>query len=167
MNQPEQSLVRRTEVAAMEKWVTFGIEQEIYGIKVLRVQEVLRVPEIAPVPGAPPYVLGIINLRGNVVTVIDMRNRLRLGERAYNDQTRIIVVETRGQIAGILVDRVDEVIELSAENLAPLPNVGERENSRFLSGVAHRGDDVLILVDVDQLLSAEDRELLATPLLVV
>ncbi len=167
MNQPEQSLVRRTEVAAMEKWVTFGIEQEIYGIKVLRVQEVLRVPEIAPVPGAPPYVLGIINLRGNVVTVIDMRSRLRLGERAYNDQTRIIVVETRGQIAGILVDRVDEVIELSAENLAPLPNVGERENSRFLSGVAHRGDDVLILVDVDQLLSAEDRELLATPLLVV
>ncbi|HEX4881081.1 MAG TPA: chemotaxis protein CheW [Porticoccaceae bacterium] len=167
MNQPEQSLVRRTEVAAMEKWVTFGIEQEIYGIKVLRVQEVLRVPEIAPVPGAPPYVLGIINLRGNVVTVIDMRNRLRLGERAYNDQTRIIVVETRGQIAGILVDRVDEVIELSAENLAPLPNVGERENSRFLSGVAHRGDDVLILVDVDQLLSAEHRELLATPLLVV
>ena len=167
MNQPEQSLVRRTEVAAMEKWVTFGIEQEIYGIKVLRVQEVLRVPEIAPVPGAPPYVLGIINLRGNVVTVIDMRSRLRLGERAYNDQTRIIVVETRGPIAGILVDRVDEVIELSAENLAPLPNVGERENSRFLSGVAHRGDDVLILVDVDQLLSAEDRELLATPLLVV
>lgn len=161
MNQSEQSLARRAEVGAVEKWVTFGIEQEIYGIKVLRVQEVLRVPDIAPVPGAPSYVLGIINLRGNVVTVIDMRCRLRLGERAHNDQTRIIVVEIRGQIAGILVDRVDEVIELSADNLAPLPNVGERENSRFLSGVAHRGDDVLILVDVDQLLSAEDREMLA------
>lgn len=148
--------MRQPDAGALAKWVTFGVGQELYGIPVLQVQEVLKVPEIAEVPGAPGHVLGIINLRGNVVTVLDLRRRLRLAERPHDDATRIVVVETGENVAGILVDRVEEVMELGADQLAPLPGVGDRDNANVLSGVAHCGAEMLILIDVDKLLSPED-----------
>lgn len=156
MVQPINTAVLEPEARALAKWVTFGIGQEVYGVPVLQAQEVLKVPEIAKVPGAPGHVLGIINLRGNVVTVLDMRRRLRLAERPLDDAARIIVVETGENVAGILVDRIEEVVELAADQLAPLPDVGDRDNANVLSGVAHLGEDMLILVDVDKLLSPED-----------
>ncbi len=95
------------------QWVTFQLEEETYGINVMQVREVLRYTEIAPVPGAPDYVLGIINLRGNVVTVIDTRSRFGLMEGEVTDNTRIIVIESERQVIGILVDSVAEVVYLA------------------------------------------------------
>ena len=92
------------------QWVTFRLDNETYGINVMQVQEVLRYTEIAPVPGAPNYVLGIINLRGNVVTVIDTRERFGLPGTELNDNTRIVIIETDEQVVGILVDAVAEVV---------------------------------------------------------
>ena len=86
------------------QWVTFQLEEETYGINVMQVREVLRYSEIAPVPGAPDYVLGIINLRGNVVTVIDTRSRFGLMQGEITDNTRIIVIESERQVIGILVE---------------------------------------------------------------
>ena len=86
------------------QWVTFRLEEETYGINVMQVQEVLRISEIAPVPGAPIYVLGIINLRGNVVTVIDTRKRFGLNPHELDDNSRIVIIETDKQVFGILVD---------------------------------------------------------------
>ena len=83
------------------QWVTFQLEEETYGINVMQVREVLRYTEIAPVPGAPDYVLGIINLRGNVVTVIDTRSRFGLMEGEITDNTRIIVIESEHQVIGL------------------------------------------------------------------
>ncbi|MEC8444327.1 MAG: chemotaxis protein CheW, partial [Pseudomonadota bacterium] len=94
------------------QWVTFRLENESYGINVMQVQEVLRYTEIAPVPGAPAYVLGIINLRGNVVTVIDTRQRFGLPTADTTDQTRIVIIEAENQVVGILVDAVAEVVYL-------------------------------------------------------
>src|SRR3546814_20052351 len=94
------------------QWVTFKLDNETYGINVMRVQEVLRYTEIAPVPGAPSYVLGIINLRGNVVTVIDTRQRFGLNSTEVNDNTRIVIIEADKQVVGILVDSVAEVVYL-------------------------------------------------------
>ena len=88
------------------QYVTFRLDDETYGINVMQIQEVLRYSEIAPVPGAPHYVLGIINLRGNVVTVIDTRTRFGLPEAEVTDQTRIVVLELEGQVVGVLVDSV-------------------------------------------------------------
>ncbi|HDZ16073.1 MAG TPA: purine-binding chemotaxis protein CheW, partial [Methylophaga aminisulfidivorans] len=88
------------------QWVTYQLEEEYYGINVMQVQEVLRLTEIAPVPGAPPYVLGIINLRGNVVTVIDSRMRFGLGAIEADDRARIIIAEVSGHVIGMLVDSV-------------------------------------------------------------
>ncbi|MFT4725261.1 MAG: purine-binding chemotaxis protein CheW, partial [Colwellia sp.] len=91
------------------QWVTFKLDSETYGINVMQVQEVLRYSEIAPVPGAPTYVLGIINLRGNVVTVIDTRQRFGLKPADISDNTRIVIIEAEKQVIGILVDSVAEV----------------------------------------------------------
>ena len=88
------------------QWVTYKLGEETYGINVMQVQEVLRHTEIAPVPGAPEYVLGIINLRGNVVTVIDTRSRFGLEPTDLTDNTRIVIIESDEQVVGILVDKI-------------------------------------------------------------
>lgn len=138
------------------RWVTFRLGDETYGINVMQVQEVLRMTEIAPVPGAPHYVLGIINLRGNVVTVLDTRTRFGLEPRETDDATRIVIIETDGHIVGILVDSVAEVVNLRASEIETAPNVGNSESSRYIQGVYSRDGDILILVDVNKLLSAEE-----------
>jgi purine-binding chemotaxis protein CheW len=138
------------------QWVTFKLEMETYGINVMQVQEVLRYTEIAPVPGAPSYVLGIINLRGNVVTVIDTRSRFGLASNEMTDNTRIVIIEAEKQVIGILVDSVAEVVYLKASEIDAAPNVGNDESAKFIQGVSNRDGELLILVDLDQLLSDEE-----------
>ncbi|MCT7357435.1 MAG: chemotaxis protein CheW [Thalassobium sp.] len=138
------------------QWVTFRLENETYGINVMQVQEVLRYSEIAPVPGAPPYVLGIINLRGNVVTVIDTRLRFGLPTADTTDQTRIVIIEAEGQVVGILVDAVAEVVYLRQSEIETTPNVGNDESAKFIQGVCHKNDELLILVDLEKLMTDEE-----------
>ena len=140
------------------QWVTFRLDQEVYGVNVMQVQEVLRMTDIAPVPGAPDYVLGIINLRGNVVTVIDARKRFNLHAKDSDDATRIVIIEVNGQVIGILVDSVAEVINLRSSEIEASPNLGkdESEQSRFIQGVFSRDNDILILIDLNKLLSESE-----------
>ncbi|TGG95953.1 chemotaxis protein CheW [Natronospirillum operosum] len=138
------------------QWVTFRLADESYGINVMQVQEVLRYTDIAPVPGAPGYVLGIINLRGNVVTVIDTRDRFGLPSEEVTDNTRIVIIESDGQVIGIMVDAVAEVVYLKQSEIETAPNVGNDDTSRFIQGVCHKNDQLLILVDLDKLLSDDE-----------
>jgi purine-binding chemotaxis protein CheW len=138
------------------QWVTFKLETETYGINVMQVQEVLRYTEIAPVPGAPSYVLGIINLRGNVVTVIDTRSRFGLESNEISDNTRIVIIEAEKHVIGILVDSVAEVVYLKASEIDDAPNVGNDDSAKFIQGVSNREGELLILVDLDQLLSDDE-----------
>ncbi|PHS26627.1 MAG: chemotaxis protein CheW [Methylophaga sp.] len=138
------------------QWVTYQLEDEVYGINVMQVQEVLRITEIAPVPGAPSYVLGIINLRGSVVTVIDTRSRFGLMPKATDDLSRIIIVEVNGNVIGMLVDSVAEVVYLHQSEIDTAPSVSNDDSSRFIQGVCSRKDYLLIIVDVDKFLSEEE-----------
>jgi purine-binding chemotaxis protein CheW len=138
------------------QWVSYQLGEEIYGINVMQVQEVLRLTEIAPVPGAPPYVLGIINLRGNVVTVIDTRTRFGLKPKDPDERARIIIIEVSGNVVGMLVDSVAEVVYLHQSEIDSAPNVSSDEGSRFIQGVSNRGESLLILVDVDKLLTEQE-----------
>ncbi len=138
------------------QWVTFRLDNESYGINVMQVQEVLRYSEIAPVPGAPTYVLGIINLRGNVVTVIDTRLRFGLSQTETSDQTRIVIIETENQVVGILVDSVAEVVYLRQSEIETTPNVGNDETAKFIQGVCHKNEELLILVDLEKMMSDEE-----------
>lgn len=136
--------------------VTFRLNEEIYGINVMLVQEVLRVTEIAPVPGAPNYVIGIINLRGNVVTVIDTRMRFGLPPKEMDDSTRIVIIEAENQTVGIVVDSVSEVVDVYANEIETAPNVGNDETARYIEGVVSRSEELLILVDLNKLLSEDE-----------
>ncbi len=138
------------------QWVTYRLENETYGINVMQVQEVLRYTEIAPVPGAPEYVLGIINLRGNVVTVIDTSTRFGLAGSEVSDDSRIVIIEAEKQVIGILVDSVAEVVYLRRSEIDSAPNIGTEESAKFIQGVSNRNGELLILVDLDKLLSEEE-----------
>ena len=152
----------RTRVTASDpndevlQWVTYRLDEETYGINVMQVQEVLRYTEIAPVPGAPEYVLGIINLRGNVVTVIDTRSRFGLPPTDITDNSRIVIIESDEQVVGILVDSVAEVVYLRSSEIDSAPNVGTEESAKFIQGVSNRSGELLILVDVSKLLSDDE-----------
>lgn len=138
------------------QWVTFKLQEETYGINVMQVQEVLRYTEIAPVPGSPDYVIGIINLRGNVVTVIDTRTRFGLETAEVTDNSRIVIIEADKQVIGILVDSVAEVVYLKQSEIDVAPNVGTDESARFIQGVSNYENELLILVDLNKLLSDEE-----------
>ena len=140
----------------MLQWVTFRLDNETYGINVMQVQEVLRYSEIAPVPGAPSYVLGIINLRGNVVTVIDTRQRFGLDSAEITDNTRIVIIEADKQVVGILVDSVAEVVYLRQSEIATAPNVGNDESAKFIQGVCNKNGELLILVELDKMMTEEE-----------
>ncbi len=147
---------RKKVVEEALRWVTFRLENEKYGINVMQVQEVLRITEIAPVPGAPSYVLGIINLRGNVVTVIDTRSRFGLASVETDDSSRVVIIESEEQVVGILVDSVAEVVDLQPSEIETAPNVGTEESAKFIQGVASHDGELLILVDLNKLLSDEE-----------
>lgn len=144
------------------QWVTFQLEEETYGINVMQVREVLRYTEIAPVPGAPDYVLGIINLRGNVVTVIDTRSRFGLVQGEVTDNSRVIVIEAESQVVGIMVDSVAEVVYLRTSEIDTTPSVGTDESAKFIQGVCNRNGSLLILVDLNKLLSDDEWSDVAT-----
>ena len=152
----------RTRVSASDpndevlQWVTYRLDEETYCINVMQVQEVLRYTEIAPVPGAPDYVLGIINLRGNVVTVIDTRSRFGLPSAQTTDNSRIVIIESEEQVVGILVDSVAEVVYLRSSEIDSAPNVGTEESAKFIQGVSNQKGELLILVDLNKLLSDDE-----------
>jgi len=138
------------------QWVTFHLDNEVYGITVMQVMEVLRSVEITPVPGAPDYVLGIINLRGNVVTVIDTRKRFSLPSKEIDDLSRIVIIESSGQVLGMLVDCVAEVVYLQESEIDMAPNIGNDDSSRFIQGVHSKNDSLLILIDINKLLTPDE-----------
>ncbi len=138
------------------QYVTFRLSNETYGINVMQVKEVLRYTEIAPVPGSPMYVLGIINLRGSVVTVIDASQRFGLTTAEITDNTRIVIIEAEGHEIGILVEAVSEVVYLKQSEIETAPNVGNEESSKFIQGVCNRNEELLILVDLNKLLGESE-----------
>lgn len=139
-------------------WVTFHLADEKYGINVLQVKEVLRSTEITPVPGAPGFVIGIINLRGNVVTVIDARRRFGLPEKEMDEASRVVIIESGSQVIGMVVDSVDEVVSLRPSEIETAPNVGNDESSKYIQGVTNQSGELLILVDLRKLIGEYDNE---------
>ena len=138
------------------QWVTFNLDGETYGINVMQVQEVQNYTEIAPVPGAPGYVLGIINLRGNVVTVIDTRQRFGLPVGEITDNTRIVIIEADQNVVGVLVDSVAEVVYLHQSEIESAPKAGNEESARFIQGVCNKNDKLLILVELEKMLTERE-----------
>ncbi len=135
--------------------VTFSIGSEEFGVDILKVIEIIRTMEITKVPKAPAFVEGVINLRGLVIPIIDLRRRFGLAEKAGDSDTRIIVIEINGMSVGFVVDSVSEVLRIPANTVEPAPPVVAGVDSDYISGVGKVED---ILLDLDKLLSADDLE---------
>jgi purine-binding chemotaxis protein CheW len=146
----------RTAEDEVLQYISFQLAGETYGINVMQVREVLRYTEIAPVPGAPHYVLGIINLRGNVVTVVDARCRFGLPQGETSENSRIVIIEADSRVVGLLVDSVAEVVYVKRSEIESTPKVGSDETANYIHGVCNRDDELLILIDLDKILSKDE-----------
>ncbi|SIN76077.1 MULTISPECIES: chemotaxis protein CheW [Halodesulfovibrio] len=140
--------------------VTFSIGEEEFGVDILKVQEIIRTMEITKVPKAPDFVEGVINLRGKVIPIIDLRRRFGLSSKEHDKHTRIIVIEINNMIVGFVVDSVSEVLRIPAGTVEPPPAVVAGMESEYISGVGKLQDRLLILLDLDRLLSNEDLDVL-------
>ena len=137
--------------------VTFTLGHEEYGVDITKVREINRLVEITHVPRAPEFVEGLINLRGTVVPIIDLRKRFEIESSGDEKQHRIIVVDVHGRTIGVIVDSVSEVLNLSAENIDEVPEtISSGVNSQFLKGVGKIGDRLMLLLDLDNILSADE-----------
>ena len=139
--------------------VTFAIADEEFGIDILLVREIIRVMDITKVPNSAPSVEGVINLRGKVIPVMDLRGRFGMESRPHDSHTRIIVVEIRDMTIGFVVDGVSEVLRLRAGTVEPPPPVVAGVESEYIRGVGKLDDRLLILLDLERLLSRREAEL--------
>ena len=136
--------------------VTFGIGEEEFGIDILKVQEIIRIMDITKVPNAPPYVEGVISLRGKVIPVIDLRSRFGLDYRPHDSQTRIIVIDLHAMITGFVVDEVSEVLRIQSNTVEPPPSVVAGVESEYIKGVGKLDNRLLILLDLEKLVPLEE-----------
>ncbi|MEI8255084.1 MAG: chemotaxis protein CheW [Deltaproteobacteria bacterium] len=156
-----------TPLAALAgKYMTFKLASECYGLRILKVRELIGLMEITRVPKSRAYMRGVINLRGKVIPVLDLRMKFDMGATEYTDQTVIIVVQHASPLGeltiGVLVDEVLEVIDIDATRIEPAPTFGsDLLANDFILGVGKTEKRVLFLLDIDQVLSAQDERVLA------
>jgi len=147
------------------KYLTFSLAGEEYGIGILKIKEIIGMMPITAVPRTPEFIKGVINLRGKVIPVMDLRLRFGLPAIDYTERTCIIVVEIAGQAGtvqvGIVVDAVSEVLNIKAEDIEAAPSFGGRMKTDFILGMAKMNGGVKILLDIDRVLGSEEAQLLA------
>lgn len=137
------------------RWITFQLGDEVYGVEVKGVREILRISDILPVPGAPDYVLGITNIRGNVVTVVDGRKRINLQPIDYTDATRMIVLESCDDVVAIVVDNVADIIDLPESSIDSNPKLKTCQDSRYIDGVVSHSGGLIIILNAERFITDE------------
>lgn len=146
--------------AAANEFLAFTLGKEEYGIDILRVQEIRGYEAVTRIANAPEFIKGVVNLRGIIVPIVDMRIKFQLGEPTYDQFTVVIILNIAGRITGMVVDSVSDVITLSPEQIKPAPQMGTTFNSDYLTGLGTLDERMLILVDIDKLMSSSEMGLL-------
>ena len=138
------------------KFLSFQLFGEEYAVEVLKVREIIGIIDITPVPQTPQFVKGVINLRGKVIPVIDLRLRFGLPETSYTEETCIIVVEVRGVLMGVVIDTVLEVLDIKSDDIDPAPSFGVKVRTDYIYGMCKTGKKAKILLEIDKVLSSEE-----------
>ena len=138
------------------KFLTFFLNDEVYGIEILKVREIIGLMDITNVPQTPDYMKGVINLRGKVIPVIDLRLKFSMSEGDHTQETCTIVVEVDNTSIGIIVDRVSEVMEIKGDEIEGTPQFGQGIDTNFIMGLGKTKETIVILLDIAQVLSAEE-----------
>jgi purine-binding chemotaxis protein CheW len=137
------------------KYLTFGLGNEEYGLEILKVREINGIMDITAVPGMPAYVLGVINLRGKVIPVVDMRMKFSMPSIDHTAETCIIVVDVHGKLMSVVVDRVSEVMDINGQDIEDAPDVGAEVSGDYILGMAKTKGRVRILLDIEKVLKEE------------
>ncbi|ODS31253.1 MAG: purine binding chemotaxis protein [Candidatus Scalindua rubra] len=141
------------------KFLTFVLGKEVYGIEILKVREIIGVMAITTVPQTPDYMKGVINLRGKVIPVIDLRLKFSMPEEEHTQETCVIVVEVSRSLIGIIVDSVSEVLDIRSEEIEDTPNFGHGIDTNFIEGLGKTKGKIIILLDIEKVLSTEEMEM--------
>lgn len=140
------------------KYMTFKSGNEFFGLKIQYVNEIIQIQSITAIPETEDYIKGLINLRGKIIPVIDVRLRFKQEPFDYNDRTCIIVINVRETVVGLIVENIAEVVEIKDENILPPPSIGkaEKTQNKYVYGIGKVGNDVKLLLDPDKLINDED-----------
>jgi len=153
------SEVSKAAAAAAGKYLTFALAQEEYGLLVMKVREIIKIMDITAVPQVPGHIKGVINLRGKVIPIVDLRLKFGLPVQEYTERTCIIVAEVeidqRQVMLGIIVHSLSEVLNIALDEIEPAPDFGERLDTAYMQGIAKIKGKVKILLDLDRVLAAD------------
>lgn len=154
-----QELLELDEDTQKDKFLTFSLGKEFYGIEIKHVTEIIGLQPITEVPQLPEYIRGIINLRGSIIPVMDVRLRFKKPPKDYNDRTCVVVVNIIDIPIGLIVDSVSEVISIPAEEIVLPPDL-TKDGSKYIKGIGKNGSDVKLIIDCNKLLNDEETETL-------
>ena len=142
------------------EFLTFVLGQEEYCIDILKVQEIRGYESVTRIANAPDFIKGVINLRGNIVPIVDLRIKFRLGKVEYGGQTAVIVLNVLGRTIGMVVDRVSDVMSLSHDRIKPAPEFGTALNTQYIMGLAMLDDRMIIVINIEKLISSPEVQLI-------
>jgi len=145
---------------ATREVLVFVLGKEEYGVDILKVQEIRGYEKVTPIPGGPAYLKGVVNLRGIIVPVIDLRVKFGLAEPRYDAFTVVIILRIAGRVVGIVVDGVSDVVGLAPNEVKPAPQLGALVDSSFLAGLATQGERMILLLDIEKFLSSGELNVL-------
>ncbi|MCC6141027.1 MAG: purine-binding chemotaxis protein CheW [Nitrospira sp.] len=138
------------------QFLTFQLGEELYGVDILRVQEIKGYTAVTRIPNTPPHIKGVLNLRGTIVPIVELRTKFGMNTIEYTMFTVIVVVVVREKIMGLVVDAVSDVLNIDKKDIQPAPQFGAKVDVSFLNGIGKSGDKLIALLDMDRLLSDED-----------
>jgi purine-binding chemotaxis protein CheW len=155
-----EELLEELEDTQHGRFLTFDLEQEVFGIEIRFVKEIIGIQPITKLPDVPDYIKGVINLRGKIIPLIDMRLKLKKPEAVYNDRTCVIVIETSEVTVGLIVDNVSEVLTVDDASIVPPPDAKTGVQNRYLSGIGKANDGIKLLLDCEKLFLEEEAQII-------
>jgi purine-binding chemotaxis protein CheW len=148
--------------SASREYLTFTLGSEEYGMDILKVQEIRGYDSVTHIANSPDFMKGVINLRGVIVPIIDMRIKFNLGTVVYDEFTVVIIMKVLGRVIGMVVDGVSDVVTLSLDQIKPAPEFGSSINAEYITGIGTVNEQMLILTDIERLLGSDDMQLMAS-----
>jgi len=151
-----ETLKKEQASGEIERFLEFSLGEEDYAIPLLSVREVISVPETTPIPKAPPHFLGIMNLRGQVISVVDLRQKLNIKPKEEDLEESVVIVDIQGMNLGIVVDSINKVLAVSLEDVSDVPEIESQVNAEYIEGVYRKEDSLTVLLDVAKVLDLKD-----------
>ncbi len=148
----EATIDKTNHAGDVQQFLTFALGQEEYGVEILKIQEIKGFSTITPLPNAPTFIKGVLNLRGTIVPIVDLRKKFSLPEVGYTKFTVIVVVQIQGKIMGFIVDAVSDVLNVARADIQPTPDLYGQVDTSFINGLAKTGEKLVILLDIEKVL---------------